>query len=265
MRKMTAVLAAAVMLLCCAVPAWAEGEPAGDKSVKDAYALLELWTREATANADQNDQFRMMYAQNFPYPDYINGVWSTDGTVENLTFAYLPGHKAEAEAELACVEDQSTVTLVEGGKYTIDELIEVDTALRAYLGGDSGIFGFGIGLMSNSVECDINMEAEGAAGTRSELEAKFGDRISFREGEGVFAEAAVATADTSGELVSENVPAGTEPDQIEDEENFSSDDPMPRVTGSIIMLAAVFVAIIAVVFFAVRKGKNQTEQNDRND
>ena len=123
--KRVAVILALILAIGCVLPVWAEGEPAADKSAANAGALLEAWTQERLAAIDQNDPQQMSEAYTYPYPDCINGVWSTDGTMDKLTFAYVQGRKAEAEAELACVEDQSSVTLVEGGKYTIKELLEV--------------------------------------------------------------------------------------------------------------------------------------------
>lgn len=181
MKKLLVMMAAAGLLLCGTLPVWAEGEPAADKSAANAAAMLEYWTQEALAAADPNDPDQVSAAYSFPYPDCINGVWSTDGTMDRLTFACVQGRRAEAEAELACIEDQSGVTLVEGGPHTIKELREVDIAVREYAGQGSGIAGWGIDQQKNIVRVDMVMSEEGAQATKDALQAAFGGKIGFNE------------------------------------------------------------------------------------
>ena len=240
--KRFAIVIAALLVLSMALPVWADGE-ASDKSVKNAAALLEFWTQEALAKIDQNDQRQMSEAYTYPYPEYINGVWSTDGTMDKLTFAYVPGRKDEAEAELACIEDQSGVTLVEGGKYTIKELLEVQYSIEDYLSDGSGIAGWGIEQKRNQVVCQMVVNEPKARETEDTLKAAFGDKIDFDEVDG-YAVPAAAVADDATEVVTTGA--------AEDAQKCGTPSvPLPLV----IMIAVAALAIIAVVVFAVRKNK----------
>ena len=230
-RKAAAVLLAVMLLLGSCLPVFA------DKSVANAAALMELWTQEALENVDKNDPAQLSIAYSFPFPDYINGVWSSDGSAENLTFAYLPGHREEAEAELLCVEDQSTVTLVEGGPYTVAELLAVQEEVVTLMGADSGVFGCGIDLKSNCVNCDINMSAPKAQDTVEGLTARFGDMLSFMEGEGV------SVAEASNTAAAEPLPAGGAADA--GREKASSSIVLPLV--SLVVIGAALIALFVIL------------------
>ena len=238
--KRVAVILALILAMGCVLPVWAEGEPAADKSVKNAAALLEYWTQERLAAIDQNDQQQMSEAYSYPYPDCINGVWSTDGTMDKLTFAYVQGRKAEAEAELACVEDQSSVTLVEGGKYTIKELLEVQYSLTDYIGAESGVAGYGIDQKRNCVMVDLVVNEPASGDTEKTLAMTYGDKVGFNDTDG-YAVPAMGTFEPAAEdaFAGDAAKCGT-PD-------------VPVYLVIIIVVAAA--ALCGLVYIAVRKIK----------
>jgi hypothetical protein len=238
--KRVAVILALILAIGCVLPVWAEGEPAADKSAANAGALLEAWTQERLAAIDQNDPKQMSEAYTYPYPDCINGVWSTDGTMDKLTFAYVQGRKAEAEAELACIEEQSSVTLVEGGKYTIKELLEVQYSLADYIGAESGVAGYGIDQKRNCVRVDLVVNEPASGDTEKTLAMTFGDKVGFNDTDG-YAVPAMGTFEPVAEQASadEAAKCGT-----------------PGVpTYLLIIIVAAAAALCVLVYFAVRKNK----------
>lgn len=243
-----------IFLLCSVLVLSAAGPVYADKSVANASALLEMWTQEAVGMTDPEDPSQLSYAYSFPYPEYINGVWSTDGSTEHLTFSYLPGHYDEAAAELACVEDQSTVTLVEGGPYTIEELYSVQKDITR-MGSGTGIYELGINVMENRLDCGIDMSAEDAAKTREELSDKYGDRVSFTE---ISSLPTVASEPVREEADGESDTAGTA--GTADTAGTAGTADTAETAGTavnrtplILSLAAIAVILFAIIFFTLRR------------
>ena len=242
MKKLLLLSLLLAVLVCVPVYAAETDDVCLDVSVSDAGALLELWAQEALDGIDATDTVQMARLS-FPYPECINGVWSTDGSSSHLTFAYLPGHKDEAEAELACVQDQSTVRLVEGGPYSIAELLEVQEAVAGYMGSGSCIASCGIAVMNNRVFCDIVSSMDNAGATKDELTALFSDKIRFEEISG-FATPAIAEA----------LPAAAEDPVLETTGNAASEASSRALP--VISVAVMVVLLATIIFFAIRSNRN---------
>ena len=92
---------------------------ASDESVPpiDAVAVNENGLY-ANAGALYQAWFANGNGESYPYPDYITGVWSSDGTIDNLVFGVLKGYDMEkAKAEiLAQIENKDSASFVEGGE-----------------------------------------------------------------------------------------------------------------------------------------------------
>ncbi|NLJ40038.1 MAG: hypothetical protein GX352_00250 [Clostridiales bacterium] len=115
-----------------------------------------------------------------PYPPYICGVYSTDGTGKNLTFAVTKDEAGEAgKAEiLGLVTDKSTVSFTYQS-YSYAELMEVQLELTPYLGGEAGVNGLGIDDRKNALIVGIEEGNKKAKDFMRSSFEKYGDKIQF--------------------------------------------------------------------------------------
>lgn len=123
------------------------------------------------------------------YPAYICGVYSTDGSYENLTFAVTKDEAGEAgKAEiLALVKDDSTVTFTYQS-YPYAELRAIQEELTPYMGDDIGINSLGIDEMENVLTIGINSQTKTAETEHfmQECFEKYGNHIRFQDNEGIY-------------------------------------------------------------------------------
>ena len=148
------ILTTALALLLCLVlacPVWAAEPP-----FATASDLYESW-------------FEQNPGEPFPYPEYVNGVWSVDGTIENLCFSLVAGTPESCREEiLAKVADKSTVHFAEGSSRTIRELAAIQKEIDARMGPDAGIYTTGIDEFAGRVEVSVDQAKKDA------LEAELG-------------------------------------------------------------------------------------------
>ena len=160
---MKKLLCAAAALLLCLAPALAVC--ADGELYKNAYELWASWDRT--------------------YPDYVAGVWSTDGTVERLTFALVEGAgEKEKEELLSRIEDKDSLSFAEGYRYSYAELRSVQAELTAYLGDGTGAVGIGVYEGENRVHIDINTDNPGAEAFMRMCRETYGEMIVFEGGPG---------------------------------------------------------------------------------
>ena len=117
------------------------------------------------------------------YPDYVCGVWSTDGGMDNLTVAVTKdeaGERGKAEI-LSQLKNHDTVTFTTQ-TYRYSELLQVMEEITAQMGGDSPIVGCGVYEMENKVGVTLLETAETAEDTAEALLKKYGDRITVEAG-----------------------------------------------------------------------------------
>lgn len=113
------------------------------------------------------------------YPDYICGVWSTDGGMNNLTFSVMnnaDGENGKAEI-LSLVEDDSTVTF-EYGDVSRNYLTKVQEELLPYFEKDLGLSFSGVYDMENRIGLGILTDMKDNSETIAMLEEfklKYGD------------------------------------------------------------------------------------------
>lgn len=173
-------LSAALALLFCltsALPAFA----AGEEPCETAYELWASWMATAA------------------YPDYIAGVWSTDGGMENLTFALVEGAgEAGKEEILSQVRYENTVTFAEGYDYSYNALRAVQQELTQYLGDETGAYSIGVDEMENRVEIGINTGNTGAAAFMERIAEEYGDMVEFEAGDGIWYTTTETSADIEG-------------------------------------------------------------------
>lgn len=128
------------------------------------------------------------------YPDYVCGVWSTDGGMTRMTVAVTDdeaGEKGRQEI-LAMLANPETVVFTTQ-KYSYRELQKVMDEITVQMGGDSPIVACGVYEMENKVHVTVNREHEAAGGALSALTAQYGDLILVEEGEMIYDTLALVT------------------------------------------------------------------------
>lgn len=125
------------------------------------------------------------------YPDYVCGVWSTDGGMSSLTVAVTDdnaGEKGKQEI-LSQLADPNTVTFTTQ-KYSYRELLAVMDDITAQMGGGSPIVSCGVHDMENKVHVSVLETAENAEKIARELAAKHGDKIAVELGSAIILDTA---------------------------------------------------------------------------
>ena len=166
MKKICVILSVVLLMCSVSVPVFAADEYA------NADALYQAWYGNL--------------------PDYITGVWSTDGSQYNLTF----GIRADADVKavkkeiLSLVKDDKSVSFAVQ-KYSYNELKAINDELLAYFpspenDADYGLVSMGVYEMENMVQIEI-LEARKddpvTVAFVKEITEKYGDavRIAYAE------------------------------------------------------------------------------------
>ena len=166
MKKICVILSVVLLMCSVSVPVFAADEYA------NADALYQAWYGNL--------------------PDYITGVWSTDGSQYNLTF----GIRADADVKavkkeiLALVKDDKSVSFAVQ-KYSYNELKAINDELLAYFPSpendvDYGLVSMGVYEMENMVQIEI-LEARKddpvTVAFVKEITEKYGDAVRIAYGE----------------------------------------------------------------------------------
>ena len=120
------------------------------------------------------------------YPDYICGVWSNDGGMENLTVA-VTGDEAGEQGKkeiLSLLKDPASVTFTTQ-EYSYAQLRQVMEEIELQMGGDSPIIACGVYEMDNTVHVTLFENAENAEAVAGELVKAYGDRVAVELGQTV--------------------------------------------------------------------------------
>ena len=122
------------------------------------------------------------------YPDYICGVWSTDGGMSNMTVAVTKDEAGERGKEkiLSLLENPNSVTFTYQS-YSYQELQEVNEAIvERMIAGDQSIVACGIYEMENKVHVSVLETAEDAEKTAQKLVKTYGDKVTVELGSMLF-------------------------------------------------------------------------------
>lgn len=116
-------------------------------------------------------------------PDYITGIWSTDGSTENLTFGLLSGEEGElGKAELlSWIADDSTVTFTTQ-TYSRNYLMRIMEDVNTYFDLDLGFMCAGPSEYDNVVCIELHKNYEtnpDSLAAVAELEEKYGNAVSI--------------------------------------------------------------------------------------
>ena len=182
MKSLRLFLLSTLCAILCAMTVFAQ-----TGTFATAYDLYSYW----------NEQRYTVPETTSPYPDYVCGVWSTDGSMENLTFAVTKDEAGEAgKAEiLELVEDDATVSFAYQ-TYPYAELWAIQQELTDSLGDETGAWGIGVYETENAVGIHIDMDHPGSEAFMLECFETYGDRVRFEDGSG-----AVLTAESSGVIL----------------------------------------------------------------
>ncbi|MBR6537257.1 MAG: hypothetical protein IKT67_08655 [Lachnospiraceae bacterium] len=117
------------------------------------------------------------------YPDYVTGVWSTDGSSYNLTVGVTNDAAGEAGKKeiLNLIEDDTSVTFAPQ-TFTHDYLMQIQEELLPYFEQDLGLVASGVYDRENHVGVEILTARANEEATLifiAELQAKYGDAISI--------------------------------------------------------------------------------------
>lgn len=117
-------------------------------------------------------------------PDYISGVWSTDGGTENLTFGVVKGEAGEQGKQeiLALVRDDSTVTIVYQ-TYSRNYLYLIQREIEdAYFEAGLGLVTAGVMEMENKLRFEVHTDFVDNADTLAMIQhvtEQYGDAVYF--------------------------------------------------------------------------------------
>ena len=134
---------------------------------ENAGKLYEAWTSQGSV------------------PDYISGVWSTDGSMNNLTFGVVMGESGEKGQQeiLSLVLDDSTVTIVDQ-TYSRNYLYKIqEEIVDAYFDKGLGLVTAGVSERENKLLLEVKDSFADNADTQSliqQITAQYGDAVSFR-------------------------------------------------------------------------------------
>lgn len=117
-------------------------------------------------------------------PDYISGVWSTDGGTENLTFGVVKGKAGELGKQeiLALVRDDSTVTIVYQ-TYSRNYLYRIqEKIVDEYFGKGLGLVTAGVKELENKLCFEVHIDYSENADTLAMIQQvteQYGDAVYF--------------------------------------------------------------------------------------
>ena len=157
MKKYLIVLFSVLFIFSCTVAVSAE-----EAQYRDAGELYEAW------------------AENLP--DYICGVWSTDGGYSNLTFGIQNNEAGNTGKQrmLDLIENDSSITFVYQ-EYSRNYLLQIQREIDEYMKLDLGLVSTGLYDTRNCIELGILENRKNDADTQTmikEITDKYGNAVS---------------------------------------------------------------------------------------
>lgn len=121
------------------------------------------------------------------YPDYVCGMWSTDGGMTSMTVAVTDDEAGERGRQeiLSLLADPNTATFTTQ-KYSYRELQKVMDEITMQMDGDSPIVACGVYEMENAVHVTVNEGHEQSREIARELSQRYTDRVEVELGDMVF-------------------------------------------------------------------------------
>ncbi len=177
MKLAFTILFTAILCWICPVTAFAE-ESFDSVSQDSVTAVEETPMDETYPTAGDLWIVWSKYA-----PDYLCGIWSTDGSDKNITFGIQNTEEGNAGKQkiLDLVEDDSTVSFVYQ-KYSRNYLMQIQDNLLPYFEKDIGLVSAGLNEYENRIDLEIYEKNAVDPATKemiSELTEIYGDTISI--------------------------------------------------------------------------------------
>ena len=113
-----------------------------------------------------------------PYPEYVCGVWSTDGGINNLTIAVTKDEAGEAgKAEILDLLENDESVAFTYQSYSYAELLAARLEIETQLGKDNGMHSIGIYEMQNHIGVGIDETHPKAEGFMQKLLKEYGNMV----------------------------------------------------------------------------------------
>lgn len=165
MKKIITLILTIVFICSCSIIASAE-----EAKYNTAGELYEAWCENL--------------------PDYICGVWSTDGGASNLTFGIQNNAAGNAGKQeiLDLVRNDSTLTFVYQ-EYSRNYLLQIQREIDEYMKDDLGLVETALDEQNNCIGVGILTERKDDADTQNMLEEitdKYGKAVSIHYTDAIF-------------------------------------------------------------------------------
>ncbi len=206
----------------------------------DIYALYESW--------EQNG-----------YPDYVAGVYSTDGSYDNLTVQLVGDTDGTLEDQLRSQLERDDSLTVESGSYSYNRLLEIqDEIVQEYmLQGDGTIVGCGVGWGSDGgfgpsgkeSRVVVTVRPENLDTLKEEFQSSYGAAVVVEPGEAV---------DTDTAAVEKDGASGAPSSAAGAEDQSVTPVPMPTAHppyGAILIGLLLLCLLAGGVFVIIRRKK----------
>jgi len=165
MKKIITLILTIVLICSCSIIA-----SAAEAKYNTAGELYEAWCENL--------------------PDYICGVWSTDGGANNLTFGIQNNAAGNAGKQemLDLVKNDSTLTFVYQ-EYSRNYLLQIQREIDEYMKDDLGLVETALDEQNNCIGVGILTERKDDADTQNMLEEitdKYGKAVSIHYTDAIF-------------------------------------------------------------------------------
>lgn len=180
MKKLFALILTLVLICSCAIIASAE-----EAKYNTAGELYEAWCENL--------------------PDYICGVWSTDGGTNNLTFGIQNNASGNAGKQemLDFVENDSTLTFVYQ-EYSRNYLLQVQREIDEYMKKELGLISTALNEQNNCIELGILKERKDDVATQDmikEITDRYGNAVTVEYTDAIYE----ITTDMNGLWTSQHI------------------------------------------------------------
>lgn len=173
-----------------------------------------------------------LYWTEHGYPDYVGGVWSTDGSVRNMTVS-LVDSSAQSEI-LELIENDDTVKF-ETASYSRNELMALQKELDMYFDRGVGLFSTSLDDIGNAVTLGLDLDNE------TDAMREFMDMCTERYG-------GMVKFENSGKPMIE-IEGGNNAIPI----SGVVEDDAPNLTGSVWLVLLLGLAVGAYLIFSSRR------------
>lgn len=180
MKKLFALILAVVLICSCSIIVSAE-----EAKYNTAGELYEAWYENL--------------------PDYICGVWSTDGGTNNLTFGIKNNAAGNAGKQemLDLVKNNSTLTFVYQ-EYSRNYLLQIQREIDEYMKKELGLISTALNEQNNCIELGILKERKDDVATQDmikEVTDRYGNAVTVEYTDAIYA----LTTDMNGLWTSQHI------------------------------------------------------------